>query len=373
LRQARADAILDHMDPSLAAESEKLARSWLRHDAGMLRQYLVSGVEDPRLNLQSVLSRHFLVRELTGNRFEPLLEQECRFAAAMNCLVTLAAQLRDPEEPDLVLHALRRGGDNAEGIEIPQFVAQTFGALPAVAGEFTVPNYIQQFLSGLDFATGRAQVRAEVLDTFSRLWSRALAPLTREDRASRARDGVPAFPELSPEGPQPLTVLEPACGSANDFRFLHAYGIARLLDYTGFDLCPTNVINARTLFPGVRFEVGNVFELAVADKAFDLCFVHDLFEHLSLAGLRKAVAEICRVTRRGLCVGFFNLDEIGEHEVETVEEYHWNRLSMARMRELFAACGFTGQVLHIGTFLQREFGCEETHNPNAYTFVLEAL
>jgi hypothetical protein len=53
-----------------------------------------------------------------------------------------------------------------------------------------------------------------------------------------------------------------------------------------------------------------------------------------------------------------------------VDEYHWNQLSMVRMKELFAAGGFVAQVLHIGTFLRQQVGCEQTHNPNAYTFLL---
>ena len=106
--------------PSLQEESDKLARSWMQHDAGMLRDYLVAGVEDPRLNVQSVLSRHFLAHALTGERFSALMEQEIRFAAAMNWLTALAGRLRDAEELELVLYALRRGADNAEGIEIPE-------------------------------------------------------------------------------------------------------------------------------------------------------------------------------------------------------------------------------------------------------------
>ena len=125
-------------------------------------------------------------------------------------------------------------------------------------------------------------------------------------------------------------MLEPACGSANDYRFLHAYGLARLVRYTGFDLCAKNIENARALFPDVSFAVGNVFEIAAPDKAFDLCFVHDLFEHLSLEGMQAAVKEVCRVTRQGLCVGFFNMDEIRDHQVRPVDDYHWNRLSMRR-------------------------------------------
>jgi len=165
-------------------------------------------------------------------------------------------------------------------------------------------------------------------------------------------------------------VLEPACGSANDYRYLDAYGIAPLINYIGLDLCAKNVENARALFPGIRFELGNVFELRVPDKTYDLCFVQDLFEHLSLAGLERAVCEICRVTRLGICTGFFNMDEIPAHAVQPVEDYHWNTLSMAQMRDAFAAQGFTAQVLHIGTFLRQNLGCPQTHNPNAYIFLL---
>ena len=70
------------MERLLEDESEKLARSWMQHDAGKLRDYLVSSVEDPRINLQSVFSRHFLLQALAGGRFDLLMEQECRFAAA---------------------------------------------------------------------------------------------------------------------------------------------------------------------------------------------------------------------------------------------------------------------------------------------------
>jgi hypothetical protein len=135
------------------------------------------------------------------------------------------------------------------------------------------------------------------------------------------------------------------------------------------DLCSKNVENARHLFPGVRFQLGNVFEIDACNRAFDLCFVHDLFEHLSPAGLLVAVREVCRVTLRGICVGFFNLDEIPENLIRPFEEYHWNTLSLSRLKELFASHGFTGHIVHVGTFLRQHFGAE-THNPNAYTFLL---
>jgi len=165
---------------------------------------------------------------------------------------------------------------------------------------------------------------------------------------------------------------EVACGSANDYRWLAACGLARLIDYTGLDLCETNVRNARALFPAARFQVGNVFALDAPDQAFDCLLANDLFEHLSLAGLETAIKEVCRVTRRGMCLSFFNGAEIADHVVRPVDDYHWNTLSVERLRAAFAARGFQAQVVHIGTFLRWAAACDRTHNPHAYTFLLRA-
>lgn len=335
----------------LSKESERLARSWKRHPAEWLRDYLVAGVEDPRLNLQSILSRHFLLRALTGERFQALCEEEYRFSAVMNWLAPLAAR-NDAAELDAVRYALRQGADNAEGLEIPRFVLQTFRALPARAGEMEVPNYIATFLEAAARSGGETQLCAGGLNCFQQLWREALSGLAAPARAP--------------------SVLEPACGSANDYRFVRSFGLARFLEYSGFDLCDTNVANARALFPDVRFQVANVFALEAEDKSFDLCFVHDLFEHLSLDGLAAALREVCRVTRKGICVGFFQMDETSEHRVRPVEEYFCNLLSMERMRAAFAGEGFVGQVLHIDSFLRQHVGVCAAHNPNAYTFWLHA-
>ena len=342
------------MNDRLQLESEKLLRSWMQHEPAWLRDYLVSGVEDPRINVQSILSRHFVARALTGDSFRELMGEEIRFAAAVAWILELAAKLGDADGLREVWQTLRRGGDNTEGVEIPRFVVQTSARLPAALGGLcpTVPNYVEVLLCGTQFEAGKPVVTKRSLDTFLELWKTALS-------------GLPLG------GPHPrLSLIEPACGSANDYRFLDACGLAEFLDYTGFDLCATNISNARALFPAIRFEVGNVFAISAEDKAFDFCLVHDLFEHLSLEGLEVAAEEVCRVTRRGLCIGFFQMDEIPEHIVRPIEEYHWNLLSMAGMRESFARHGFVGQVLHIGSFLRRQVGCEGTHNWNAYTFML---
>jgi SAM-dependent methyltransferase len=335
------------MDEALKLETEKLVRSWMRHDGPFLRDYLVADVEDPRINVQSILSRHFILATLFGNRFEEPLLHELRFAGVMNWLVQLSKRAGGEEERQAVLHALKLGADNAEGVEIPRFVAHTFATLPVGVGEITVPNYVQDIL-GRPVSEPNPQTGDwHSFNTFLDLWRDALVK----------------------EAPQRISLLEPACGSANDYRFLEAYGIARLVDYAGFDLCEKNVANARALFPHTRFEVGNVFEIPAADQSFELCFAHDLLEHLSLAGLERAVAELGRVTRRGLCVHFFQMDEMPDHIVRPVGEYHVNTLSLSTTEALFAQHGFTEQPLHIGSYLRQRVGYSETHNPDAYTFL----
>ena len=335
------------MDDSLRLETEKLARSWRQYDAPFLRDYLVADVEDPRINAQSILSRHFLIATLFGEKFRELGLQELRFAGAMNWLANLAKNSGGAEESRAVLHALEHGADNAEGLQIPHFISETFRSLPICLGEITIPNYIRDFLVSAGGAPTQPGPQAPGFNTFASLWHSA----------------------LSREQPPPVSVLEPACGSANDYRFLEAYGLARLIDYSGFDLCEKNVANARAMFPDTRFRVGNVFEIAAPDQSFDLCFAHDLLEHLSPAGLECAVRELCRVTRHGICVGFFQMDEMPEHIVRPVGAYHVNTLSLVKTEALFTQHGFAVQPLHIGSYLRGRVGCNETHNTNAYTFL----
>src|SRR5690349_5577749 len=202
------------MEASLIAESERLARSWMQHDPDWLRDYLVRDVEDPRINLQSIFTRHFLLQALFGQRFRWLMDQECRFSACMNWLALLAQRLSESGELQAVRNALSRGLDNAEGISIPSFLVHTFASLPAAKDDIRVPNHIEAFLTGTRYNSGRAELDPRSLDTFRFLWIASLPP---------HEDG----PILST---QPLSVLEPACGSANDFRFLHAYGLTPFLD-----------------------------------------------------------------------------------------------------------------------------------------------
>jgi SAM-dependent methyltransferase len=333
------------MNAALLHETERLRRAWERHEVGFLHDYLVAGVEDPRRNLQSVLTRHFLLTRLCGERFQALRQHELRFAAAMNWLADTLGVEHDAELAGDLLFGLQRGADNVEGTELPHFALELFGQLPAAVDGHTVPNYLERYLAN------PAPAGNPALHTFQELWSQVLA----------------AEP---PAAPKP-TVVEPACGSANDYRFLAAFGLSRLVDYAGFDLSEKNIANAQALFPGRRFAVGNVLAIAAPDRAFDCAIMHDLFEHLSAAALPVAVSELCRVTQDALCVGCFGMDEIPEHIFRPMADYHWNTLSLARMKGLFSEHGFEVTAIHIGSYLNWLVGSPRTHNPNAYTLVMQ--
>jgi SAM-dependent methyltransferase len=336
------------MDEALQHETSNLTEAWMQHDTAMLGEYLVSAVEDPRLNVQSVLTRHFLIVALFGTRFQAFLEAELQFAVVLNWLEAVQRRGATAEDRAAIAHALAAGADNAEGLGIPKFVLDAYRRLPLEIDSRHIPNYIELWLRST--ATAEADnsgppLPETVIKIFECLWAEQL----RWERKTE------------------ICVLEPACGSANDFRYFERFGLARLFHYTGFDLCEKNVRNARQLYPDASISQGNVFAIDAPEQSFDYCVVHDLFEHLSIAGLEQALTEICRVSRRGLCLGFFNAHEADEHWVQPVDKYHWNRLSVPRLQILLQRRGFQTQVVHIDTFLKWRFACDQTHNKNAYT------
>ena len=329
------------MKEQFKRETNGLIRSWDRHDQEVLRSYMVQDVEDPRINIQSILARHFLIRHLFGERFSDLKEQELRFGLVVNWLLNLLKASVDARRLHTILDALLEGEDNVEGLKIPGYVTETFAGL-------ALPNYICDLFSWAPVETTDVPIPGYLMETFQKIWRELL-----ED-----------------EQPKRVSVLEPACGSANDYRFIDAYGIGRLLDYTGIDLCKKSICNAKQMFPSIRFEVGNMLEIEAPDNAFDYCFIHDVFEHLSVEAMEAAISEVCRVTRQEICVGFFNMHDGEQHIVRAVDNYHWNELSMARTKTVFERRASDVKVVHIDTFLKPQFRCSDTHNKGAYMFVI---
>lgn len=329
------------MKESFRLESRRLKKSWMRHNRNTLRDYLVQDVEDPRVNVQSIVTRHFLIKQLFGERFEDLMEQELRFALVVNWLLGLLKKSIRAGQLHAVLNALLSGENEAEGLEIPPYISETFAAL-------TLPNYICDLLCWAPVETTEVPVPEYLMSTFQAIWSEVLAG----------------------EQSKRISVLEPACGSANDYRFIETFDIARKLDYTGFDLCEKNIRNARQMFQDTCFEVGNVLEIEAGNRAFDYCFVHDLFEHLSVEAMETAIAEVCRVTRKAVCAGFFNMYDGKQHIIRAVDDYHWNKLSVTETKVIFESYASLVQVIHIDAFLASKFGCRDTHNKGAYTLIV---
>ena len=284
-----------------------LERTWNARSAAMLDRYLVSGYQNPRINLQSILLRHLLIERALGAGFEELKAGEIELAVELNEVLRLrAAEL---------------------GVKM---------------GSYLNPSK-------------QAAVR-------------------RVDESIADRDGE--FAErwrqaLPPTGDRRLRVIELACGSANDYRAFVDCGLAAHLEYFGVDLTEKNVENARRRFPGVAFEVGDVTDVRHPDGAFDYAIASDIFEHLSLDGMERALDEAMRLARRGLALTFFNMRESADHEDRPTKLYHWNRLSRprieARLRERFPSV----RVMAIGPWLLEEHGYAHSYNPHAYSIFAE--
>ncbi len=296
------------MDQLIKKETQNLQKTWKDNDGNTMEQYLVTGYENPRINMQSILTRHFFTRELFGEKYSSLMEEEIRFGIEIHKAL-LTEEVR-----------LLGEGDRGQGIPRHRFWRRLEDAVPR-----------------------------ERWDTFMNRWREIL---------SREEPG------------KGLKVLELACGSANDYRCMEAYGLARFLDYTGMDITETNILNARRMFPAACFRVGNAMAVDAADGAFDYVLVSDLLEHLSPHGMETAAAEMCRVAGKKLLVNFFSMQELTRHKINPVKLYHWNWLSRQKTVELFSRWCEPLQVYRVREFLEERYIFPYYYNRNAHTFVL---
>ena len=143
----------------LKLETECLKQSWMRYDQRILRNYLVRDVEDPRINMQSILTRHFLIRQLFNERFDDLMEHELRFSLVMNWSLRLLKKPIRLWQLQAILGALLAGDDETEGIAIPSYLSETFAAL-------SLPNYICDLLNWSPDETADGSIPAYLLSTF---------------------------------------------------------------------------------------------------------------------------------------------------------------------------------------------------------------
>lgn len=299
--------VLRTVRPGPSTEERLLRWSWASRDAERLDAYLTIGWQNPRINVQSILVRHALVRRLFGGVLDDQMHAELAFAVELN--------------ETLRLEALRAG------VTINSYLD---------AARQARTRRVEQAIAGRE-------------REFESRWKATLA-----DRTA---------PRLS--------VLELACGSANDYRAFSDFGLAPFLDYAGIDLNPKNIANARRRFPHVSFEIGNAMAVERPDQSVDVVIASDLFEHLPVDGAAKVLSEAIRLARQAVILSFFNMAEISEHDDRRVAAYHWNLLSRARYEEILARAFPTVSVTSIAAWLTQEFGYALTYNPGAYTMVAQ--
>jgi SAM-dependent methyltransferase len=293
--------------PRLRAEEVKLRGVWAGYRQDMLGRYLVSGYQDPRINVQSILARHMLVRALFGSEFDSLMREELAWAVELNDAIRVRAA-----ELGITIRVTMKPDRYADVQRVTEVIADR------------IPE-------------------------FGRRWQDALA-----DRQA-----------------PPLSVLEYACGSANDYGAFVDYGIARFLDYTGVDLSETNIANARRRFPDVNFRVGSVLSLPDPDRSVDYVIGFDIMEHLSLPAMQYAMDAAVRICRRGLYFAFFLMDEVPEHVDRPVRKYHKNLLSAPQVRQDMARRFGTVQLIRITDMLRDNFGYAHSYARRAYSLIAE--
>jgi SAM-dependent methyltransferase len=286
-------------------EESRLRRAWTAYPPELLDRYLVMGYQNPRINVQSALLRDAIVARLFGPGLEAVMDEE----------IAVAIELNDTLREEAARRGVRMG------------------------------SYLNPWR------------QSRVLEV-----DRAIA-----DREHRFEDRWRGL--LANRHAPPLRVLELACGSANDYRSWAAFGLAPHVAYTGLDITPANIENARTRFPEVDFVVGSVLDLPFEDRSYDLVVASDIFEHLSIEGVERALGEAVRVTRDGLVLTFFNMGEGADHAQHPTRLYQWNRLSRPRIEARLRAAFPSVEVVRIHRWLTRRYGFDRTFNRHAYTIV----
>lgn len=310
-----------------------LKSAWDCYPSKHLDEYLVSEVQDPRINGQSILTRALLIDALYPALFNAMITEELRFGAVLTWILW---QLKQGSGRYELLDAM----ELADPIYVPEFVLNPYRWLQDEI--CPIPDYIT---AALDPPCRHLSDIA--LDTFMTIW----------------REQFAQMPSAT------ISVLEVACGSANDYRFLHRCGMARLLAYTGIDIASKNVANARRRYPDADFRRLSILSTDFGDSTYDCVFCHDLLEHLSPAAMERALQEMFRITRHDVVLHFFNAKPSGDHETIPIRKYHRNRVSMEKVTAFFERLGARVTCIEMERWFRKKTGSPGYHNPNAFSLI----
>ncbi len=323
----------------ITQEGSESAAAWSRHGKDYLDSYLLQEVEHPALNPQSILIRAFFLDRLAPGKFGTLIDEELYFSACA-CFALLGQ--REGWFAQLYARLLEGDGEN----DLPEFLRSDFHRRHA--SRFTIRELFDELAKclTLGFEFFESPFRAP--------WREACQNGPFERAAS----------------PPSLRALELACGSANDYRYFDDYALAPHLDYTGIDVCPENIENARRRFPEVTFEVDDAAQLDAEDDEYDIVLAFDLFEHLSPVALDAAFDEAVRVCQGELWLSFFNLTQAPVHSFSQEGSYYWNALSLLEVSESLKRNGCESiDVISVKAELESRFPDYRHYNEDAYLLV----
>ena len=146
-------------------------------------------------------------------------------------------------------------------------------------------------------------------------------------------------------------LLDAGCGSGNFYESFSKTGMFPFIDYVGIDISRKNIQNCRELYPGVRFEVGDIQLLPFPDQSFDVVLASRVLEYLPITGMEQALRELMRVSRDAVIINFFCERDSNDHVEREVLRYNRNCISKIRLLEFLRSFPLAIQMLdHYGPF-----------------------
>jgi SAM-dependent methyltransferase len=146
-------------------------------------------------------------------------------------------------------------------------------------------------------------------------------------------------PRLVAEVLRPASLLDVGCGPGFLLALLAELGVAG----DGIDFSPGAVALAPESVRG-RIATGDATALPCADRSYDVVVCRELLEHLTAVQVRRAVAELCRVSDRLVYVTtrFHPAPEsvLAVCEEPEVDPTHVTLLTKPLLRALFVLEGF---------------------------------
>jgi len=324
---------------SIELENQRLKASWDCFPPEHLARYLGIEEQDQRINTHSILTRALLVDTLWPGKFDALIDEELRFGVVMTWLLQ---ELRSGTSRNELWDELNTA---TPGGRIPGLVRQTADWLQMDA--CPLPDYLSDALLYTESDLPAWYLFEPALNTFAGIWKSQICGLSAE----------------------PIEVLEVACGSGNDYKAIHEFGLTTFINYSGFDICWKNIHNARDRFPEAGFFEASILNSGLPDDSFDYVFLHDVLGHLSPEGFQVAVSEIMRITRVEAWLHCFNVADIDQHEIHPFQTYFRNRLSIPRVIETVERSGAEVRVVPISGMLERKLGYVPDYTASSGTFI----